>query len=927
MTDEHQQAQALLGIVDPSPSPLVPDALVPDAWTIALALQDRKRRCRAIAALIPRLPDELLDAAIQAVAERAQEPGALAAAAALVDRLPEGRLTYLSWSAMPTMTYDKKMVVTMLVALKYGDPQAVDWALEYLVEEVDTEFKRCQYLAVLIPRLPATAFDRVMAVLAACRARYRSDTLLALARHAPVDKITALLKLAAGDVAWEDTPPDCEPQPWQRMMQEVGPRLAGPEQEAGALAVAQALLVERGAEAIEVLAPHLRAESARNALRDIEARLVHWENFRDTRWLMIAVAALARRLPPAEAGLVIERYVKKYCSVDHDLHVVPPPREEEPSIFEAEHLAPAASFLPRDTVRLTLRSICRGISVGGNFAADLTPALARMAPTVGTNPDLVREAFAMMLNPAAWQPASRLTVLSVLAPHLDDDSLDEAMRRVLPGPVEVECFAAIAALGRELAEDQRAAVARRALDAALDVGHDRQRTLTVAALAPTMPANVAKAALEFVGSVTRLVHPPHVFSALDSLAPRLPVTALAGALEIFLDTRMVGSGDIQHVTRLFERLGRDDPGAIRNHFQGPQRSGSWAWDSWLWALAPFLPAALAEEALAVAMALPDDYDRRVSLAALAPRLPDRLRTAAAHEALRLLDVAPDNMTIRIAVLARLAAAATTDEVTAACQQLLADLRPADLLGTDHSWDAFRDLLTHLPSDVVEDVLRFSTRLFLDERCQLIRTLAPRLPDRLLPDLVAALEAAAAVSDAELGEHGRALVALAARTPDEDERHRILTAVLQRMVKRRWWHATGPTFVDLIPLSPPPLRSQAVAAAVQQCFDEHRPDDLGPLLDVLEEAELQLIFEQLGRIGDPHLRAATTAAVLRRAGALADRSMGLLDVDVFRAWPPAGTRAELFTLVGASAWWIRRHGGDRAVAAAIDAVFDVSRWWR
>jgi hypothetical protein len=36
---------------------------------------------------------------------------------------------------------------------------------------------------------------------------------------------------------------------------------------------------------------------------------------------------------------------------------------------------------------------------------------------------------------------------------------------------------------------------------------------------------------------------------------------------------------------------------------------------------------------------------------------------------------------------------------------------------------------------------------------------------------------------------------------------------------------------------------------------------------------------------------------------------------------------MFAIVGASAWWIRQQGGYRAVAATIDALFDVSRWWR
>jgi hypothetical protein len=56
-------------------------------------------------------------------------------------------------------------------------------------------------LVTLIPRLPATAFDATMTVLADCPARYRSDALLALVRQAPVDWLTDLLHLAA-EVDW-----------------------------------------------------------------------------------------------------------------------------------------------------------------------------------------------------------------------------------------------------------------------------------------------------------------------------------------------------------------------------------------------------------------------------------------------------------------------------------------------------------------------------------------------------------------------------------------------------------------------------------------------------------------------------------------------------------------------------------------------------
>jgi len=52
-----------------------------------------------------------------------------------------------------------------------------------------------------------------------------------------------------------------------------------------------------------------------------------------------------------------------------------------------------------------------------------------------------------------------------------------------------------------------------------------------------------------------------------------------------------------------------------------------------------------------------------------------------------------------------------------------------------------------------------------------------------------------------------------------------------------------------------------------------------------------------------------------------------DVDMFDAWSAANTRAELLSLLTASAWWIHRDGNEQAVTATINAIFDTSRWWR
>jgi hypothetical protein len=228
------------------------------------------------------------------------------------------------------------------------------------------------------------------------------------------------------------------------------------------------------------------------------------------------------------------------------------------------------------------------------------------------------------------------------------------------------------------------------------------------------------------------------------------------------------------------------------------------------------------------------------------------------------------------------------------------------------------------------LLDLSTQLFPDDRCRIVRMLAPRLREQLLPKLVEELESVSRGTGREMEERWRALIAIAARLSrlsDEDERNRILTVVLDEMVRRHWWQISEAAFVDLIPLLPLSLRSGAVSTAIRQCFGEYRLGDLEPLLSVLDGSELRLAFDELEGIADPHQKARALGAVLRRAGQVVDQSMMFRDLDVVGQLPPPCTRAEVLAIIGALGWWIRQQGGDKAVSATVDAVFDVTRWWR
>jgi hypothetical protein len=908
ITEEDQRADALVRLLDlrsrDGDSPVFPDHLVPDAWTLALAFKELKPRRRAVTALIPRLPENLLDSAIEAVralTQHSREPWVLEPAAALLDRLPEERLTNFPWLALPDMAYDVKMVINYMASLRLRLPTAADTVLHYLMNEIEDGFDRCQYLATLIPRLPATAFDKAIQVLESCPAEHRGDALVALARQARGNQLIALLSFAAQDLEWTTPPPQARQQPWLDLMRAL-PQLTESQQEA-AVDLALTLRPQLAAEALEILAPNLSDKSSvlEKALSAVD------EQLGDHRSKLIMVGALISDLPRGKAQEVVARYV------DIDLHLT-----SEPDLGTAEDLAPVAAYLPDDTARMTLRRICRQISLSGYDARKFRPSLERMARLV-RDKGLMSDVSDMMLSPGAWRPSSRLEALSVLAPYLNDSDLNVAMRQFVREPIEVEGFHALADLGQTVPEDdggrpEIADIAHRAFDSAQQISNHRQRIRAVAALTPIMPTELAEQALDLVGSMRRLVLFPSVFHTLDALAPRLPRASLSRAFLILRGMPEFGSDDIPTVARLVKRLGQHDPerallGLLQSDSDG----------SWFPRIAPFLSAPAAEQALTAARRLPD-HARLMPLAAVAPRLADtQQRVEVAHEALRLLNVAVNGLRTRMTILARLAEATTLNEITTACQRVVADLQTTDLNDSDDQ-HACADLMRHLPDDAIETALAVSGRMrYLGDRCRILMPLAPRLQTEVVHELITNLEGTQGEFNSDLRQRERTLVALAEALDENDDlRRRCLAALLDRLVKRPWWYINELAFTAMIPLLSWQLRSRAIEAALQQS-DWQDPD---ALIGVLRGTELPMALAKLDKIADQHKRVSITAAVLRHAGTLADNSEMLPEIDVLATWRQATTRPDLFKLIGASAWWIHRQGAANAITMTAEAILDL-----
>jgi hypothetical protein len=318
------------------------------------------------------------------------------------------------------------------------------------------------------------------------------------------------------------------------------------------------------------------------------------------------------------------------------------------------------------------------------------------------------------------------------------------------------------------------------------------------------------------------------------------------------------------------------------------------------ALAPFLSPALAQHALGVARRLPwvparRVFDRWRAMAALAPRLPEELRTTVVHEVLDLQTAIQAGTKQRAHVLAHLAEASRTDEVVSACHDLLTELQHIE---------------------------------WTDARCEALIALARRLPEELLPDALRCAEQSHPVSDHDRLNRSKALVALGQRMSPQ-KRDRVLSPLLDQILARRWWSLWAEVHIELIPLLPL-QRSQVVEVAIIDAIGSISGSDglhtLNELLRALDGSELGMIYQKLDRVRNSHLRVKAMAAVLRRTGELTCKATLFSDLPLHRGWPVGISRSELFELIAASAWWIRQHGGREAIVETVEAVFDVARWW-
>lgn len=922
MADEQRQAQALARI-----APLLPRELLGPALSVAMRLQHEENRAAALEAVIPHLPRHLLERAVEAVFGAGYGPGYslasivsspdlyLPAMVAIMAKLPGELLQELCRSHV--RAFNQVSYVDAAYALFWHDDplQGTRHALAK-ASELRYEDQRGLLVAALMPHFPRETFDDVLAVLATTR--YLDAAMVALAEHAPGERMGDLLDFAQGK--WHPTP---------AFFRKVTRRLTA-DHALAALRLCKAVSrEEERAEAFAALAPILDSDQARRFLKPDQSDpfLLDWPvivreildlHLEEPR--LAAVSALLDRLPPEEAREVVRERILEHGGSGPLTYRSQVPLLSSGSLSYRSLLPLFGRHLPDDLRREALGYIYDGLKWPRNEPEKHAALLARFTPLSDHE---VAEAFDHA-QANSWSDA-RLAVADVLAPCLDDRLLRDVLQRVMAFPLEKECFAALAALGRVQPPDIRDKTAARGLAMAVGIGHVRSKAGAVAALGPILTRfDLATAAFAVLWSID----PFWGVRAMEAMADVLPAQLLQAVPDrirrwIILDPRL-------DIPRIIDRLAAHGHTAVIDRLV-PDPEGSWDPNGWGKALAT-LARHLSGSKIRKLWHLwhGRDHERLVrdgaeALSSLVSRLPADERAAAVDEILAAYRPWHDWDTDDARFLGRLARAAPTERLT----QTL-----SDMLGRERGvqFEVLAELAPGLPETLIDEALRYALSDHDDWNCQALAKLAPRLSGTPLNRAISYVNE---VRDRRWA--AVALTALARQLPSEgQDRETVLAAAVEAAASWPSQSRLGGVMASLIPQLPDRLRAPAVSAAIHQAcrgLDLHRGPDreeldrLRDVLAVLRGPELDEFYAQLGReVRNPQVRARSQAAVIRQAGS--SRVAGFMPggKPLHHDWPGDLDRARLMGLIAAAAWWIDQNGGSADIADAIEAVFDVARWW-
>lgn len=921
MADEQRQAQALARITR-----LLPRELLGPALSVAMRMQHEENRAAALEAVIPHLPQHLLDLAAQAVFSVEYGPGYslasiesnpnlyLPAMVAIMVRLPAELLQELRRGHV--RAFNQVSYARAAYALFWPNDrvQGTRDALEQ-ASELEYEYDRGLLVAALMPYFPRNTFDEVLVVLATTH--YLDAPMVALAEHAPDERLGDVLDFAQGK--WDPTPV---------FFCKAARRLTA-DHALAALRLCKAMPREdERAEAFAALAPILDSDQARRLLEpDQSDSLLHRPVIvRDLELpfeapQLVAVSALLDRLPPEEAREVVRERILGHGRPGSLSYRSQVPMLSSNSLSYRSLLPLLGRHLPDDLRREALGYIYDGLKWPGNEPEKHAALLARFTKLSDHE---VAEAFDQA-QANSWSDA-HLAAADVLAPCLDDRLLRDVLQRVMAFPLEKECFAAVAALGRVQRPETRDQTAARGLAMAIGISHVRSKACAVAALGPILtPPDLATAAFAILWSID----PFWGVRAMEEMADVLPAQLVQAVPDrirgwIILDPRL-------DIPRIIERLAAHGYTAVIDRLL-PDPEGSWDPNGWGEALAALAPH-LTESKIRKLWHLwhRRDHERLVrdgaeALSSLVSRLPADERAAAVDEILAAYRPWHDWDTDDARFLGRLARAAPTEQLT----QTL-----SDMLGRKRGipFQVLAELAPGLPGTLIEEALQYALSDHDDWNCQALAKLAPRLSGAPLNRAISHVNE---IQDRRWA--AVALTALARQLPrDHENRETVLATAVEAAVTWPLQSSLGGVMAALIPQLPDRLRPSAVSAAIQEACqgldhlhrssDREEFDRLRAVLAVLRGPELEEFYAQLGtEVRNPQVRARSQAAVVQQAGSSRVASFMPGGNPLYHEWPGDHDRAGLMGLIAGAAWWIDQNGGSADIADVIESIFDVARWW-
>ena len=903
ITDEKRQTQALAQIADK-----LDEQLLGRALSLAMRCRDDENRAAALNAVIgvPHPPGDLLELAADAMfsteystwggrAPIEYSPDSyLAPMVAVGMKLPANRRKELRMRHIHVLNQARYGRAALAL---FGDGDHFERARRALscAPQVDNEYQRGLLVATLIPHLHLApdVFNQVFTVLGTMS--YLDAPLLALAEHAPPERLEEVLEFAARK--WH---------PIAGFFERAGPRLTS-ELLPAALRLCQAVQrSDQKAVAFAAIAPLLNADQAQEFLAPGDdhtfSRPLIFEVLKlyDERSELIVISALLDRLPRHEACKRASEYISW---------------TRMSSRSERLGLPLFARYLQPDRRRTALTLINHGLKWPGDGPeqhAALLPRFWRLSN------EEISDAFdSAAAN--SWSDA-RFVVTEVLAPFLSDQLLLTLARsRALP--LEEECFSALARLGQLQPEAKRGETALRGLIMAAGISQARYKSYAVAALAPILlHPELSAAAFE----ILRLADPFWGVRAIERMADVMPLEGLPKVPESIRD--WISPDPRLDIPRILERLSADGRTDVIDRLL-PQQDTSWEparWEEALSGLAPVLSPAQARRLWAT-------WDREnsgphdaVALSVLAGRLPERERAAAVDEVLATCTPMSGSDREEEQALAWLARAASTERLTTALAELLNRERKV------REW-VLKEIAPILPESMIEAALQYALSDDDDLTCKSLAQLAPRLSGARLN------RAIAHVSRMKYQPWTvAALVPLAQQLPREHEdRETVLARALDAALFAPSQSKLQGAMVRLIPQLPEPLRPRAVSAVADEvCSDLrwHRQpsgeqfDRLRAVLTVLRGPELERLYVRLGEeVQNPRVRAHAQAAVIQAGGEHAEGFLGD-GQSLHQNWPGDFDRAGIMDLTGAAAWWINETSRGADVDEVVEAIFDVTRWW-